>query len=141
MSFVVEAQLDLPAPPERVFEAMCDHTRWPEWMPPTFAPLGPTVGRLTIGAKFKARVDRMPFPSLCEITHFVRPHELTWSGGIGALLKAEHRFFFDPHEGGTRVRSSEIWSGPLAAVASPFIKWRAKVVAGHQLAGLAKALG
>jgi hypothetical protein len=140
MSYVVEAQIEVSASVDQAFETLCDHTRWPQWMPPTFAPLGPTVGRLTIGAKFKVRVDRMPLPSDIVVTRFVRPNEITWCGGLGALMQAEHTFFFEANGSGTRVRSSERWSGPLASVLSPFVKWRAKAGAEAQLAALAKAL-
>ncbi len=140
MAYVVHAQIELDAAPERAFDALCDHGNWPRWMPPTFAPLGPSVGTLTVGAKFKARVDRMPFPSVIEVTRLDRPRALTWCGGLDGLMRAEHTFYFEANGAGTRVRSEEKWSGPLAAMLSPFVKWRARVGAQAQLAGLAQAL-
>jgi hypothetical protein len=55
-------------------------------------------------------------------------------------MYAEHTFFFDASASGTRVRSAETWSGPVAALLGPLLKWRAGVGARAQLAGLAQAV-
>ena len=125
MAFVVHAEIELDVPPERAFDALTNHDTWPKWMPPTFVPVGPSVGTLVVGSKVKARVDRMPFPSVIEVTRLDRPKEITWCGGARGLMFAEHTFFFDAHGTGTRVRSAETWSGPVAAVLGPMLRWRA----------------
>ncbi len=99
------------------------------------------LGRpLREGDVIRVRIAGAPVASKIDVVVVDRPHEITWSGGIRGVLHGRHRFLFEPHEGGTRVRSAETWSGALAAVVKPALKRAASKVGLQQLRGLERAV-
>lgn len=140
MSFFAEASIDVPVPPETAFDALADHAKWPSWMPPTFAPVGPSPGILRAGDRILVKIARSPFASPIRVIRVERANEIAWGGGAPGI-SAEHRFLFEPDgKGGTRIRSVEEWSGPLAPILKPIVKRLAERIGAEQLAGLARAV-
>jgi uncharacterized protein YndB with AHSA1/START domain len=140
MSFVAEAERTFAAPPETVFDSLANHDRWASFMPKSFRPVGEGAGTLAIGKRLRVKVGGAPIAVTIEISAFDRPREIGWKGGALGLY-ADHRFYFeDDGKGGTRVRSVETWSGPMAPLARPLVKPRAEMVGRDQLAGLQRAL-
>jgi hypothetical protein len=141
MSFVAEASCIMCVVPEVAFDRLSDHDSWREWMPPTFRPVGASLGKLSVGAKPKVRIVGVPGAQPLHVTVVDRAREITWRGGT-ALLNGEHQFLFEPVDGGkTRVRSVETWRGLLAPLLKLVVKPAAERVGRDQLAALAKAVG
>jgi len=137
MPFTVEVHLDMEVSPEVAFDTLADHDSWPQWMPRVFLPVGPSLGTLRVGSVPKVRINHLPFPTPLPVKVLDRPREITWSGG-SALLRGEHSFFFEAKDGGTRVTSSEKWSGPMAWMLYPILRVGAARVGLAQLRGIRK---
>lgn len=136
MPYTIELSLDLEVTPEVAFDTLCDHDSWPRWMPPkSFRPVGRSLGRLHVGGEFRISIERMP-ATKARVTVVNRAREISWCGGARGVLWAEHAFFFEPVENGTRVRSVETWSGVMAPLLKPILKPGAARVGKAQLAGL-----
>jgi hypothetical protein len=139
MPFLAEASRTIGVTPEVAFDRLADHPSWKEWMPRSFVPLSPANRALRVGDRLRMRIARAPIPAVIEVTVVERAKEITWRGGVGGLLHAEHRFLFEPDgDGGTRVRSVETWRGALAPVLRPFVKPVAERIGAEQLEGLAR---
>ena len=136
MSFTVTAHLDIDVSPEVAFDTLADHGSWGAWMPSSFKPFGRTLGTLRVGETVKVRLGGV-LPAALPIRVVDRPREICWSGG-SRLLRGEHRFLFEARGSGTRVTSSEEWSGPLAWLLKPVIERGASRVGRAQLRGIAK---
>lgn len=139
MPFVAEASILLDVSPEVAFDKLADHPSWPDWMPPTFRPAGHSRGKLTVGARFKAYIARLPFPTPIEVYVVDRAKEITWGGG-SPLLAARHRFLFEAEGSGTRVRSVETWEGGLDRVVRRIVKPLAERIGRDQLEALRRAV-
>jgi hypothetical protein len=117
MSFIVRVTRKIEVPARLAFERLVDHASWPTWMPDSFRPVGPSVGRLVEGAKFRVKLPSVPRPASCVVTVVRNDQEITWCGGIKRVLWAEHRFLFEPKgESSVLVVSAETWSGLLSGV-------------------------
>lgn len=137
MPYTVQSHLDIAVSPEIAFDTLADHGSWPAWMPRSFAPVGPSLGTLRVGMAPRVRINGLPFATPLFVTVVDRPRAITWSGG-SAALRGEHTFRFEPHEGGTRVTSVEVWSGWVAWVLSPVLRRGALRVGRAQLRGIEK---
>ncbi|MEO8877070.1 MAG: SRPBCC family protein [Polyangiaceae bacterium] len=138
MSFVAKVSRRIEVPAQVVFDCLADHDAWPSWAPKTFRPVGKSLGRLTEGKAFYAKILGLPFPAKCDVTVVKSPVEITWCGGKKGLLYAEHRFLFEPKgDAAVEVTSAETWSGLLSVVLRAVIDSGAKKVGADQLSGLA----
>jgi len=140
MSFVAEASVLLDVSPEVAFDKLADHPSWSTWMPRTFRPSGSSRGKLRAGDKLRVHIARMPFPTPIEVYVVERAKEITWGGGIAAVITARHRFLFEAEGSGTRVRSVETWQGPLDRVLRRVIKPLAERIGRDQLGALERAV-
>jgi hypothetical protein len=140
VSFIAEASREADAPPERVFDRLADFGSWHEWMPKTFRPVGREPAILSAGARIKTRIGRGVLAKL-EVTVCERPREITWCGGLPGVLRAEHRFLFEPTSDGkkTRIRSVETWRGALTPFLRPIVKRLAEKIGQQQVDAIAKA--
>jgi hypothetical protein len=136
VSYTVKAHLDIDVTPDVAFDTLADHDSWPAWMPPSFKPVGRSLGTLHVGATVKVRLGGF-VPAALPIVVVDRPHEIRWSGG-NVLLRGDHRFLFEARGSGTRVTSSEEWSGPLAWMLKSVIERGAARVGRAQLQGIEK---
>lgn len=146
MSFVVQSDLVIDAPPQRVFDRMADFGSWPAWMPRSFVPVlrDGAPSPLRLGDKFRVRVGGAPIATMLRVSRLDRPREIAWKGGVPGLFWAEHRFVFEPEgDRRTRVRSIETWHGLVARLAKKLVTATALRIGSEQLDGLAKgsALG
>jgi hypothetical protein len=143
MSFVVEAERIIEAPPQRVFDKLADFASWPAWMPRSFVAVvrgAAAPSPLRLGDRFRVRVGGAPVASTLRVSVLERPRELAWRGGVRGLLRAEHRFVFEPDgDTRTRVRSIETWHGSLARLLRRFVEPAALRIGGQQLEALARA--
>jgi hypothetical protein len=140
VSFVTEATTEVDAPPEAVFDVLSDYATWRAWMPRAFRPVGTEPAKLHVGARLAVRIAHGP-PSKIEVTVCERAREITWRGGVPALLGAEHRFLFEPLADGkrTRIRSVETWRGALAQLLRPVVKRLAERIGQQQVDAIARA--
>lgn len=140
MPFVAEAERRYESPPEEVFDRLADARAWKGWMPRSFRPTSTPAEPLRAGDRLRVRVAGGP-PTSLEVVVADRPRELTWTGGVRGLLFAEHRFLLEHRDdGGTLIRSVEVWSGALASLTRRIVKPLAERIGRAQLEGLARAL-
>jgi Polyketide cyclase / dehydrase and lipid transport len=148
MPFIAEAERSLDVSPEVAFDRLANHASWGEWMPASFRPIGRSKGPLRRGDDLRVRIAGMPMAARIRVSVTKRPDpkeghsvgEITWTGGVPGVLWAEHRFLFEPKDGGTRVRSVETWHGALSGFLKGAIKRKAEQIGGEQLAGLARGV-
>jgi hypothetical protein len=137
MPFVAEASRTINVAHGRAYDCLANQDAWREWMPASFALVGRSAGRLEEGARFRVRIEGVPFPVRLQVTVARRASEITWCGGVRGVLWAQHRFVFEPRgEGEVEVRSIETWSGALARLLRGVVKPAAEKVGRAQLAGL-----
>jgi hypothetical protein len=138
--FVAEAERRYESPPEEVFDRLADARGWELWMPRSFRPTWTPASPLRSGDRLRVRVAGGP-PTTLEVVVSDRAREMAWTGGIRGILFAEHRFLLERHDdGGTVLRSVEVWSGALAWMTRPLVKPLAERIARGQLDGLGGAL-
>jgi hypothetical protein len=137
LPYTVKEHLDVEVSPAVAFDTLADHDSWPEWMPSSFLPVGPSLGTLRVGLIPRVRINGLPFTTPLSVTVVDRPREITWAGG-SASLKGVHTFLFEARGEGTRVTSSETWSGWLAWLLMPVLRSGAGRVGRAQLAGIKK---
>lgn len=112
MQLRTEVQID--APPEKVWAVLTDFARYPEWNP--F--IQRVEGELREGKKLSILLTP-PDGSEWRIAPVVlradAPHELRWRGKlwISGLFDGEHYFVLEAHDGGTRLVHAENFSGLL----------------------------
>jgi len=140
MSFIAEAEITLPVSPEIAFDTLRDHASWAEWMPRSFVPASNLGRPLEEGDVIRVRVAGAPFASKISVVCVERAREITWCGGVRGVLHGRHRFLFEPHGAGTRVRSAETWSGFIAAITRPALSRAASRVGLQQLRALERAV-
>jgi hypothetical protein len=137
LGYTIKKQLDVDVAPEVAFDTLADHDSWPQWMPPSFKPVGPSVGTLQPGLVPRVRISGAPFETPLHVSVVERPREITWGGGTPALT-GRHEFRFEPIETGTRITSIETWSGWLAWLLFPMLYPGAHRVGRAQLLGIRK---
>jgi hypothetical protein len=137
MGYTVIEQLDVAVPPEVAFDTLADHDSWPQWMPRSFKPVGPSVGTLRPGLVPRVRISGAPFDTPLGVEVVDRPREITWGGG-NAALAGRHSFTFEAIDGGTRITSTETWTGWLAWLLFPIVFPGAHRVGRAQLRGIQK---
>lgn len=116
---VVRAEIEIDAPPERVFDILTDLDAYPDWNP--FTPR--VESDLEIGSAVHLHARLRSAKRLSHQVEYVtaheRPHRICWGADIGArfLIRADRCQTLTPLEGGgTRyVCTDEIrgWLTPL----------------------------
>lgn len=110
----IERQMEIAAPPERVWETVADVKAWPGYKPfITRVRLnGDEIGP---GSKFTMTIavkgPAVPIP--VKVCRFNPPHYIAWTGGIPGLVKSVHGFDFQDAGGMTVLVSWEKFTGPL----------------------------
>ena len=111
----ITLSVDVAAPPERVWAAMADVERWPEW---TASVTGvERLDRGAFGVGSRARVRQPGFPAAVWTVTALEPgRAFAWRSAVPGLTSVGvHRV--DPAgESMSRVTLSLTWSGPLAPV-------------------------
>jgi hypothetical protein len=114
----LRSEIEIAAPPERVWEVLTDFDRYPGWNP--F--MRSVVGRCALGSRLTVRIEPpgargMTFkPTIRTLT---ATREIRWLGRllVPGLFDGEHRLAIEPLEGGrTRFVQSERFSGLLVGL-------------------------
>lgn len=120
----IVTQIEIPAPPGRVWEVLADSSRYPQWNPFIVALRGELAAGQDI--KFHFRIPPAPrLPGRATVLKATPGEELRWAGRlIGAwLFRAEHYHLLTPTgEQRTRFEHGEIFSGLLAQLSWPLLR-------------------
>jgi uncharacterized protein YndB with AHSA1/START domain len=104
-------EIVIAAPIERVWAALTDIERWPEWQPDVSA--AKLEGPLSVGAIFRWKAKGLNITSV--IRELEQPRRIGWTGdSIG--MKAIHLWSLEPEGNSTRVVTEESLSGWFARV-------------------------
>ncbi len=115
-SNTLRTQIEIAAPPSRVWDVLTDFDRWPQWnrLLRDLRLHGP----LCVGTRGDLHIQ-LPFGKsvigvrLCAVRHGV---QLEWKGGIPGVMTGCHGFTLHPVEQGTRFVHTETFEGTLAGV-------------------------
>jgi hypothetical protein len=113
----IHTEIDIAAPPEKVWTILADNTRYPEWNPYHVR----VEGTLAVGSRLDVELHKPNGERVHIEPHVIRltpDEELTWGGGIKGIFFGEHVFLLEPGErAGTRLVQKETFSG----IAVPFV--------------------
>ena len=105
-----EAEINIAAPPEKIWAVLMDTGAYPDWNP-TFVEVS---GPYEVGTKLSLRV-RKPDGAFVELRPTLKalvPHrELHQGGGMPGVLTYNHSWTLQPVEGGTLVRQTDVDRG------------------------------
>lgn len=112
----VERSLTINTPPEKVYQAFVDLSRWLEWNPHlrTVSPV--TEGQLAVGSRARVALKVNPFPGVWEVKELNPGRSFAWTSSLpGVRLSFDH--IAESEEGGTRATLRIDIEGPLAFLA------------------------
>jgi uncharacterized protein YndB with AHSA1/START domain len=116
-SMVARDSILIAAPVERIWAALTDIARWPEWQPPVST--ATLAGPLAPGTTFRWKASGMTITS--QLHDVVAPSRVSWTGeSLGT--HAIHVWQLEPEAGGTRVSTQESmrgWLPRLVKIVSP----------------------
>jgi carbon monoxide dehydrogenase subunit G len=100
----VEETIDLPVPPDEVFDVLLDVEQLGDWVTAHRAIVEPPQGPLVEGSRFgqKLRVGGVSFPVRWEVTRLERPRLIEWKGEGPRGSDARVRYALDANGSGTR---------------------------------------
>ena len=114
----IRTDIEIAAPPDRVWEMLADIDRYPEWNPYHVK----VEGALAVGQELVVTIHKPNGEKLTIKPHVMRlvpGRELTWGGGIRGLFYGEHVFLVEPtHQGHTRLVHKEEFTGIFVPLAS-----------------------
>jgi uncharacterized protein YndB with AHSA1/START domain len=122
----VETTIELPAPPEEVFQLVMDPLRLEEWVTAHDSVKNVPDGPLAEGSEFrqKLKVAGVSFGVTWKVTELDEPQLAVWEGKGPAGSKARCRYELEPDDGGTRfhyLNEFELPGGKLTAAAGKAI--------------------
>ena len=111
----IERSVDVAAPPDRVWAAMADVGRWPEWTASVTR-----VERLDLapfGVGSRARVRQPGFPAAVWTVTALEPgRSFEWRSTVPGLTSVGGHRVDPAGDSASRVTLAVTWSGPLAPV-------------------------
>ena len=111
----IERVVDIAAPPERVWAAMADVERWPEWT--ASVTRVERLDRGPLGPGSRARVRQPRFPAVVWTVTALEPgRSFAWQAVTPGLVSVGVHRVEPAGDGASRVTLSLAWSGPLAPV-------------------------
>jgi uncharacterized protein YndB with AHSA1/START domain len=113
---VAESTQHLEADPRRVWDAISDVTRWPEWLDTVTSLKRLDDGPLRVGSRARIKQPGFP-PAVWEVTEVVDGHHFTWHAGAPGL-RSVGRHVVEPDGTGARVTLAIDQTGPLAPLAA-----------------------
>lgn len=134
----IKTEVDIAASPNRVWHALVDFTRYPEWNP-FIAVRGTPGAGLDIDWSFGSYGrKRLWTPAL--ITAHEESRRLAWEFGVGRLFDLEEAYTVEAVHGGTLLRHSFTCGGVIAALGKPLLGRRLKAVLSAADSGLQRHL-
>jgi uncharacterized protein YndB with AHSA1/START domain len=109
---IVEAEIEIAAPPEAVWEVLTDLARWPSWNPDVKSMS--FEGAVAEGSEFRWKAG--PGTITSTLRRVERPRLIGWTGRTLGT-NAVHVYRLEPRDGGTRVHTEESFAGPMARLA------------------------
>jgi uncharacterized protein YndB with AHSA1/START domain len=109
---IVEAEVEIAAPPEAVWEVLTDFARWPSWNPNVKSMS--FEGEVAEGSVFRWKAG--PGTITSTIRGVERPRLIGWTGRTLGM-DAVHLYRLTPRDGSTRVQTEESFAGPVARLA------------------------
>lgn len=107
-------EIDIDAPPARVWAVMSDVERWPEWTETVTSVTRFDADSLGLGSRVRVEQPKLP-PTEYVVTELDPGAGFTWvATGPGVRTTARHRI--SAAGSGSRVRLSVEQSGPVGAV-------------------------
>lgn len=103
---ILDAEIEIAAPPELVWDVLSSIERWPTWNPEVRS--ASVDGGLAQGNTFRWKAG--PSSLTSKLLTVAEPSEIAWSGrSMG--LSVIHVYKLEPHEGHTLVRTVESVEG------------------------------
>ncbi len=110
----IESSHQIDADPHRVWHAISDVDRWPEWLDTVDSLKRLDDGPLRVGSR--ARIKQPGFPAaVWEVTELVDGHHFTWEAA-GPGFRSIGRHVVEPSGTGARVTLGIEQVGPLGRV-------------------------
>lgn len=103
------AEIDIDAPPERVWEVLTQFEKWPQWNPDVKSMS--YEGPLVPGTQFRWKAG--PGKIVSTLDRVEPPRYISWHGRT-LTIDAYHEWWLEPRGGGTHVRTEESFFGALA---------------------------
>jgi hypothetical protein len=128
MAYEIRTEIEISAPPSRVWEVLTDFSHFPDWNPFILELKGSVCQDATIRYRFE-------FPpgiriwTTAEVLRFEQDRELRWAAHFltPRMFNGEHYFVIEPMSG-TKVTfyHGEIFSGLLLPVVRPILQKHAQ---------------
>ena len=115
----VQRSLTINAPPERVYEAFVDHSRWLVWNPDMREMRLLNEGPLAPGSKARVAHKLNPFASTWEVTEVNPGRSFAWKSSFFPGLRLVFDHIAEGADGGTRATIRIDVEGPLAFLTGP----------------------
>jgi uncharacterized membrane protein len=104
--------VEIQAPPDRVWDVLRDVERWPEWTPSVTSVKPVDPGPFDVGTRVVIRQPKLR-AARWRVTELHEGEGFTWvTHSPGVHVTARHQI--EPTAGGSRVKLSLQFSGPLA---------------------------
>ena len=103
------AEIDIDAPPERVWEVLTQFEKWAQWNPDVKSMS--YEGPLVPGTQFRWKAG--PGKIVSTLDRVEPPRYISWHGRT-LTIDAYHEWWLEPRGGGTHVRTEESFFGALA---------------------------
>lgn len=133
------AEVEIPAPPRRVWEALIDFAAYPEWNP-YIAVRGTAALGSEIRWAYSSQMIKRVWTSAI-IDEFDEPNAITWSFRVGWLFNFEERLRLHPTRGGTRLTHSVRCRGIAAQLGRRSLRKTFEAVIGAANDGLRRHVG
>jgi uncharacterized protein YndB with AHSA1/START domain len=112
----ISSTTDIDAPPQRVWDLICDVRHWPQLLPDTVTSVEPVEADRPeeVGARYVVAQPRLR-RATWEVTEWVPPHRFTWrSRTAGVTTTGTH--VVEAEGDGSRATLSIDWTGPLSGL-------------------------
>lgn len=137
--------IDLPYPPEKIWQVLEDVENWSQWAGELHSPGRWLEGRtFEVGSRFE-QIRHLGFPIGRQVTvetvREVVPNQMVaWWAGNGGVCNGHMWSLEVRPDGNTRVFNIEVLCGPLVFIAKPFLRSRLRKRFKASLEGLKRAL-
>lgn len=115
-----DINVDIDAPPDRVWNVMIDVERWHQWTRSITSIRKLESGPLAVGARAHVRQPKL-FPATWTVTELVEGRNFVWeTRSPGLRVIGNHTV--EPRDGGSRVTLSVRFDGVMAGLAGALLK-------------------